>query len=216
MKTRPFLTKTAIALTILVTSTLLIFVSISLPKQTEINSNAEFENVMMRLEQEGFSGVVAISRDKGDATFVAGIGEKVTANGGADKDTLVDIGSVTKPITATAILRLVDDGQMSVADTLEDYFSNLPDDHAKITIHQLLTHSSGLPQAIGHDHDQDITKEVFLERTFQTKLLFEPGTAYEYSNVGYSLLAAIIEKTSGLSYEDFLHDVLLKLSLIHI
>ncbi len=117
--------------------------------------------------------------------------------------TLATIGSVTKPFTATAIMLLLEQGKLRVEDPISKYFSNVPDDKKGITLHQLLTHSAGLPGALGDDYVA-ISKEEFLQLVWKTPLSFVPGTSYDYSNVGYSLLGMIVEQVSGKSYDAFL------------
>ncbi len=118
---------------------------------------------------------------------------------------LYTIGSITKPFTATAILLLIEQKKLSVDDPISLYFPNVPADKKYITLHQLLTHSSGFPGAIGDDYET-ITTDEFQARAWNGPLLFEPGTSYAYSNVGYSLLGMIIEKISGQQYSDFIKE----------
>jgi CubicO group peptidase (beta-lactamase class C family) len=76
-----------------------------------------------------------------------------------------------------------------------------------MTVHHLLTHSSGLPAQFGEDYEA-LDRGPFLARAFQTPLATPPGEKYEYSNVGYSVLAAILELRSGMSYEQYLKQAL--------
>jgi len=116
--------------------------------------------------------------------------------------TIFDIASNTKQFTATAILKLVEQERISLADNLEMFFKNAPENKKNITIHQLLTHSSGLKSDIGRDDFEKTAFEDFLNGVFASKLLSAPGTKYNYSNIGYSLLTIILEKVSGQEYED--------------
>ncbi len=120
-------------------------------------------------------------------------------------DTISTIGSITKQFTAAAILALEEQGKLSVEDPLSKFFADLPQDKADITLHQLLTHTAGMPDALGEDEDW-IGRDAFLEQVWTAELAGEPGTEYSYSNVGYSVLAAVIEKVSGQGYEVFLHE----------
>ena len=79
----------------------------------------------------------------------------------------------------------------------------MPADKAAITLHHLLTHSSGLESDFAGDYDPN-AREEYVYRALDSKLLWPPGTRYEYSNAGYSLLAAIVEKLSGQDYESYL------------
>ncbi|NSX56298.1 serine hydrolase domain-containing protein [Parasulfitobacter algicola] len=123
-------------------------------------------------------------------------------------DPLVDIGSITKFITAVAVLRLVDDGAFALDTPISQLIKNVPTDKQQITVHQLLTHSSGLIETTGSDEEQ-LDRIAFLDRVMSSKLMHAPGQEYLYSNAGYSLLAALIEVHSGLSYEDYLQRHLL-------
>ncbi|WP_165793733.1 serine hydrolase domain-containing protein [Hyphococcus luteus] len=164
------------------------------------------EAAIRRVEKMGFKGVIAIAYD-GAAPIYAGFGNGAAA-GKPDENTLLDCGSITKTFTAAAALKLVDAGKLQTSDRLEKFFPDVPADKAQITVHQLLTHSAGFPGAVSGDLEY-LPKDEFLKRAMAAPLLFEPGSAYEYSNVGYSLVAAIIEKLSGKNYETHLREDLL-------
>jgi len=161
-----------------------------------------------QLDKAEFSGAIAIINPNGESIFL-GFGENATADGKPDQKTLIDIGSISKTITAVAALSLVDQGKLSLNDRLSDFFPYAPKDKLDISLHQLLTHSSGLPHHIAEDGD-GISKQEFLKRTMDSSLLFQPGEKYHYSNVGYSLVAAIIEQRSNTSYEEFIRQTVLK------
>ncbi len=118
-------------------------------------------------------------------------------------DTVYDIGSLTKQFTAAAVVKLEMLGRIDVHDPISRWFGSVPPDKAGITIQQLLTHTSGLVASLGGDY-QPLTRRQLLARAFASPLRTAPGTAYHYSNVGYSLLAVIIARASGTSYERFL------------
>ncbi|CAM1344503.1 serine hydrolase [Tenacibaculum amylolyticum] len=173
--------------------------------QSSINSkiNTYLENGV----ENGFSGAIAIIKD-GEVVINQGYG---IANKNTsllnNPNTIFDIGSNTKQFTATAILKLVEMGKLSVTDSLSLFFKHLPKDKQNITIHQLLTHTSGFMDVIGNDFD-NITPKQFFDTVFDSKLLSNPGEKFKYSNVGYSILGKIIELTSGLEYEAFLNQYL--------
>ena len=164
------------------------------------NGDAIFE----KLEDRGFQGLVAISDEHGEVVYSA-IGTASLVNTHSAEEILIDIGSITKTLTATAILKLIDAGEISSSDRLSQFFSDLPEDKAEITVHQLLTHSAGFPGFLASD-DSGLSKNDFLNRAFAVELMFNPGEGYAYSNVGYSLAAAIIEKVSGKSYEQYVRE----------
>lgn len=120
------------------------------------------------------------------------------------------LASLSKPFTAMAILILSETNKMSLNDTLSKFFDTAPLFWAKITIRQLLSHTSGIP-----DHEETLYKIIRKgdEPTIRESLtvlksisepLFRAGTRYEYSNSAYVLLALIIEKVSGITYREFL------------
>ena len=97
-------------------------------------------------------------------------------------------------------------GKLSVDDTLARFFPQVPKDKQAITLHQLLTHTSGLPAGIGLSDFTHVSANEFINRVFQSSLVFEPGQQYHYSNIGYSVLARIIEKVTDESYEAWLQE----------
>lgn len=117
--------------------------------------------------------------------------------------------SVSKQITAAAILKLEMQGGLSVNDKISKYFDNVPADKANIAINQLLTHPSGFEDIIGDDYEY-VTKEQFVKEALNTPLLSLPDSTYYYSNTGYNLLAAIIEQASKTNYEAYQYENLFK------
>lgn len=158
-----------------------------------------------RLEAAGYRGSIAVSID-GETVFAASIGAADPVTGMPyNLETQTDIGSITKSFTGLAASQLIAEGRLQADLPLSEWFDDVPADKANITLHQLLTHSAGFPPAIGDDLEH-IGRDAFLERAFASPLLFEPGSRYEYSNVGYSIVAAIIEVATGEGFEDVLID----------
>lgn len=124
-------------------------------------------------------------------------------------DTVHDIMSMTKQFTAAAVLTLWQDGRLGLDAPIGDLLPDVPEDKHRITVQQLLTHTSGLLDSLGED-DEPLTRSAFLIRALRADLLAAPGTEYHYSNVGYSLLAVIIEEVSGEKYEAYLADRLFR------
>ncbi len=135
--------------------------------------------------------------------------EVIEDDGLAAGEPLVDLGSVTKFVTAVAVLRLVDEGLIGLRSPLRELLPNVPRDKAAITVHQLLTHTSGLTESTGDDGER-LSRDALLERVLNTPLLHPPGGGYHYSNAGYSLLAAVVEIASGKTYESYLSDSILR------
>lgn len=157
------------------------------------------------VKEKNFSGGLLIIKN-GKKVFSKGYGWANRENKiPFTTETLASMGSITKAFTAAAILKLCEEGKLSVTDNLQKIFSHVPPDKATITIHQLLTHSSGFGelQNDGGDYEK-INKEEYLNKVFKDPLSFSPGTKAVYTNVGMSLLAIIIEQVSGMDYESFL------------
>jgi CubicO group peptidase (beta-lactamase class C family) len=121
------------------------------------------------------------------------------------RDTIFDIGSVAKQFTAAAILRLEEMGRLSTQDPISKHLASVPADKQAITIHHLLTLSSGLPLTSG-DYESRISREEAVREILALPLKTRPGEKYSYSNAGYALLAAIVEHASGEEYETFLRE----------
>ncbi|MEU7748676.1 serine hydrolase domain-containing protein [Nonomuraea sp. NPDC049158] len=151
----------------------------------------------------GGSGTVIAARN-GRVVHCAGYGMADRAHHiSANCETVYDIMSMTKSFTAVAIMKLQMTGKLRVSDPISTYVGPVPADKRKITIHQLLTHTSGLPEGLGDDYDP-ISRQEMIAGAAKSKLVAPPGTKFAYSNLGYSLLAAIIEIAAGTDYEHFL------------
>ena len=121
------------------------------------------------------------------------------------------IGSITKQFTAMAILILQERGKLSVQDRLCHYISDCPADWQPITLQELLTHTSGIPDYINSPTfpqyiGTPATPAALIARFKTLPLLFPPGDHWSYSNSGYTLLGYIIEEVSGTSYAQFLQE----------
>jgi CubicO group peptidase (beta-lactamase class C family) len=171
----------------------------------------EIDALLERYVQYGYSGTVLL-RQAGAPVLHKGYGwaeaEMRVPNGPA---TLFDVASVAKTFTAAAILDLEARGRLSTADPLSKYLPGLTPEKQSITLHHLLTHTAGYPLDAG---DIGVTGEAsvdeMLARAASARLLHEPGARYEYSNIGYGLLALVIEKVSGRTWQQYVRDRLLK------
>lgn len=183
--------------------------AIAAPSSTPVETKRRLSGYVESYARSGlFSGVVLVEKD-GKPLFVTarGVAER-NFNVPVTADTKFHIASLSKPITSAAIGRLVDQGKLTFETRLATIIPGIPNGD-RITIEQLLTHYSGLD---GPDRDKGASQWVVLphstdqlvDRIRATKPLREPGERYEYSNANYWLLAAIIEKLSGVSYGTFL------------
>lgn len=163
-------------------------------------------------KDSGFAGAVLIMRN--DSLLLCkgyGLANRETALPFTPK-TPVSMGSITKHFTAVAILKLYAQQKLMLNDPLSKFFPEVTADKKDITIHQLLTHSSGFHEFVQEDGGdfEKTESDAFLKRAFKEPLAYKPGTKAVYTNVGMSLLGIIIEKISGTTYENFLEQWLFK------
>ena len=160
--------------------------------------------------QGGFSGTALVARD-GRVLLSKGYGpanrEWKIAN---TPWTKFRVGSITKQFTAAAILLLQERGQLNVQDPIGKYLADCPEAWKGVTIHHLLSHTSGIPdQVIISDPKQRTAPPNLDDMAAHGKdipLLFPPGEKWAYSNAGYILLGYLIEKLSGQRYGQFLQE----------
>jgi len=167
---------------------------------------ADTRTYLRRLEKLGFAGVVLVA--SGEAPLLAegfGLADRERALPWTPA-TVSTIGSITKQFTGAAILALEEEGKLAVSDPITKYFEGVPADKSAITLHHLLTHSSGLSDPPDVDDWDPITLADFTRRVLAQPLHFDPGRGYEYANANFSFLGAIIEKLTGRGYEAYLRD----------
>ncbi len=171
-------------------------------------TGARIDRYLSAMEAFGFSGSILVAHE-GEVVLRAGYGlaDRETRRA-YTPETVQTHGSITKQMTAAAILLLEQRGELSVDDTLDRFFDDVPADKRGITVHQLLTHTAGLRGGIGGDEDP-IGADAYVERALAEPLAREPGTGHGYSNMGYSLLGIVVERVSGRGYEHFLREELL-------
>lgn len=160
------------------------------------------ESIDNAIQGTNFNGSVMISENDGDSYNII-YEDSVGVDGGYDTTTLYDLGSVSKLYTTVAIMQLEENGDLSYDDSISSYLENVPSDKEDVTIEMLVKHTSGI--YVNENSNHDVTKSEELERILNSSLSFESGTNYKYSNAGYTLLAAIIEDASGLTYEEYLY-----------
>ncbi len=152
---------------------------------------------------KGFSGAVLVARNN---KIILNKTYGNAANFGANP--AFWIASNSKSFVAVAIVKLQEQGKLSVNDSLTKFLNDVPADKQQITIHHLLTHTSGLP----HKYVADgITKrDEAVKSILSLPLGWKVGEGYHYSNDGYNLLAVIVEIASKRSFEDYLRKEILK------
>lgn len=169
------------------------------------------EQLDQYLIKQDFQGIVLVSKDN-EEVFKKGYGmaDPDTPN---TPDTLYQIASLSKTFTAIAIMQLVEKQMLSIDDPISKYFPDYPNADI-ITVGQLLSHSSGIPDYLRPEFEFDYSKEWnpedIVSVTKDAELKFTPGESFHYSNTGYVMLGIIIEKVSGLTYEDYIAEHIFK------
>ena len=166
---------------------------------------ADFE----RLESRGFAGQLVVVH--GDEVLVRrGFGSFSSLDSRAvHASAVMPLASATKPFTARAVLALAADGRLALNDPIGDHLGGLADHWASIPVECFLLHTAGLPGEIvnrnwdGVARFEPVTREELIRRVNRFRPDRAPCSAFSYSNVGYNLLAALIEALTGQSFERF-------------
>ncbi|MBU0561768.1 MAG: beta-lactamase family protein, partial [Bacteroidetes bacterium] len=198
----------------------LVFVSIYLLLSVTIFAQSKVKSIdelMQRYyDYSQFNGTVLVADSVG-IVFSKGYGyANLEWNISNDVSTKFRIGSVTKQFTAVLILQLVEAGKIDLNKTISDYLPYYREDNGKrANIHQLLTHTSGIPSYTGLPNFADeISKTKSNPKDFVVKhcsgdFEFEPGSQFLYNNSGYFILGAIIEEVTGKDYATVLKENIL-------
>jgi CubicO group peptidase (beta-lactamase class C family) len=139
----------------------------------------------------------------------------VEGNVPSTKDTVYEIGSMTKQFTATAVMMLVEKGKVSLDDKITKYFPAAPEIWSRITVRHLLTHTSGIQNHVAVPEfpnlfQTNLTRDQLINLFFKLPLEFQPGETWAYDNTGYYLLGIIVEKASGKSFWQFLDECIFR------
>ncbi|HEY5060999.1 MAG TPA: serine hydrolase domain-containing protein [Gemmatimonadaceae bacterium] len=191
-------------------STLLVAATIAAPltAQTRPVAATRLDSALRALATQGFSGVVRVDLDEA-LILEKGYGLANRAAGTPfGPSSVVQIGSNTKDFTVVALLQLYEQGKLGINDSLGKFFPDAPADKRNITLWQLVTFRAGFPQDVGTDFEP-ISRSELIDRAMKRPLDFAPGSREGYSNTAYSILAAVIEHTSGTSYDEYVRDHIL-------
>lgn len=166
---------------------------------------AEIDTFLNKITTEqNFSGAVLVAKD-GKILLEKGYGfADLKKTLPAKNDTKFYVASISKQFTAAAILKLEEQGKLSVNDLISKYLQDVPKDKADLKIHHLLSQSSGIDQNYAADGITECKKAV--QAIFKKSLKHHAGEKFTYSNDNYSLLAIIVEIVSGKNYETFLRE----------
>ena len=127
--------------------------------------------------------------------------------------TVFEIGSVSKQITAAAVMMLVEEGKVSLDDPISKYIGESPGSWRGVTVRHLLTHTSGLKNyngLPGFELTEHLKRAEFIKRIDAYPPSFAPSEAHSYGNINYSLLGYVIEQVSGKSYWQFISERIFK------
>jgi CubicO group peptidase (beta-lactamase class C family) len=175
-------------------------------------SNESLDRYLSKIYPAAEPGAAVLVTQNGKVLLRKGYGMANLEHGvPITPETVFEVGSVTKQFTAAAILMLQERGKLSVQDDLTKYLPDFPTQGKKVTLEDLLHHTSGIPSYTGMAEwipkmREDLSVDQLIG-IFQGKPLeFDPGTKWAYDNSGYVLLGAVIEKVAGKSYERFIED----------
>ena len=191
--------------------------STALGQHTARNNAAKIDEVMTAANKYRlFNGSVLVAED-GKVIYKKGLGlANMEWNIPNTPDTRFRLGSITKQFTAALILQLVEQGKVKLDGKVSDYLPAYRKDIGeKVTVHQLLNHTSGIPSYTslpGFFNDvsrNPFTVDDFIKKYASNDLEFDPGSKFSYNNSGYFLLGAIIEKVTGQTYERALKEQIL-------
>lgn len=184
----------------------------------QAQGNRKLEAFFTRLEKtRQFSGNILVAKD-GKIVYRGSFGYADFKRHLRNlPNTAFPIASMSKTLTATAILQLAEQGKLAVSDPVFHYLSGFP--YPDVTIRHLLSHTSGLPPynaffkpILAKEPERVLTNADFLPAAITNKpeLIYQPGSSGNYDNVNYLILALLIEKVSGQSYPDYIRKHILK------
>lgn len=166
--------------------------------------------VRAQLAEQHIPGAAVAVVKKGKVIKIKGYGlASVEFNVPVTTETVFEIGSVSKQITAAAVMLLVEDGKINLDEKISKYLPDTPEAWKDVTVRHLLTHTSGVKSYTslgGFQLSKRYKAADFIKELSSQPLDFEPGSSYKYSNSGYSLLGYIIESASGKNYWEFLRE----------
>lgn len=163
---------------------------------------------LQNCEAFGFSGTVVVQK-KGKLLLRKGYGiARADLDLRNTPETLYDIASASKQVTAAAILLLEANGELSTGDSIAKYLPDVPKQHQEVTIYHLLTHTSGFPRNGSAGGGPDL--EAAMRSYFKSKRTGKSGKKFEYYNGGYAMLAGIVEQVTGETFETWVTENLFK------
>jgi len=198
---------------LLVIAALAQLVSAQAPGQVaDKDLSAQIDKLLSDVYKPGGPGAAVLVKKQGKVILRKGYGlANLELNVPIEPDMVFRLGSITKQFTAVAILMLAEEGKLSLQDEITKFLPDYPTQGKKITVEHLLTHTSGVKSYTDLSEwlalqRKDMTVVEIIDLAKDKPMEFSPGERWKYSNSGYILLGAIIEKVSGKTYADFLQD----------
>ena len=180
-------------------------------------ATAEFDRIFQEYYKADGPGAAVLVAKKGKIIYQKAIGKAdLELDVPLRPDHVFRIGSVTKQFTAAAILRLAEEGKLTLNDELTKFIPDYPTLGKRITVEQLLNHTSGIKSYTNMEawdaqtRRKDFTPTELVDYFKSQPMEFEPGTDWNYNNSGYILLGFIIEKVSGKTYAEYIDEQFFK------
>lgn len=214
---------TALTINKLVFFSFLVMISSQLSNVLAESKSEKFNKVIKPyVENNVFSGTVLVSKN-GNIIYQQAFGlANYSWSISNTPDTKFGIGSISKTITAVIVMQLVQEGKLTLSDSIEHYLPNYPSDKGKqITVHHLLSHRSGMPNYFkipgwtNGEFNKSMSLVDFEQVLNKLPLGFSPGSSRMYSNTGYFFLGRIIEKVTGISFADNLRSRIFEPTKMH-
>ncbi len=188
----------------------ILLLSISVVSAQSLES--KIDKILTEQFKSNETGVSALVAKDGKVIYRKAFGKaNLELNVNMTSDNVFEIGSITKQFTSVAILMLLEEGKLSLEDDITKFIPDYPTKGKKITVHHLLTHTSGIKSYTGMSKfgkvmTLDKSPLKFIDFFKNEPMDFDPGEKYKYNNSGYFLLGYIIEKVSGMSYPKFIKE----------
>jgi len=166
--------------------------------------------VKQMMEKQKIVGLSLALIKNGQTVINKGYGlANVELNVPVNSETVIRLGSVSKQFFTTAIIKLMEDGKLSIEDSMHKFFSDAPEVWRSIKVKNLMSHTSGL-QREGPAYDNfKIQLDIdVIKSAYNLPLVFKPDEKYQYCNLAYFMLAEIITRTSGMPWQDYIHSTL--------
>ncbi len=165
---------------------------------------AKVEAAVQRAGEGRFWGAVLVAKD-GEELFFKGYGAADYEQAPITRDSIFELASASKQVTAAAIVRLMQDKKLTLSDPLHRFFPKCPADKRDVTVRHLLNHTSGIHNERTLPYASKATRVEFTQFFLAAPVVAEPGKQWAYNNGGYALLAAIVEVVSRTTFEQYCH-----------